>query len=70
MALETTQEPAPAGASPFQKDCARCGHVTVCTIFRAVVQLMAKWPDDNRPFEAVDLAKICKKFQLKLPKVK
>lgn len=40
----------------------------VCSIVRAVAPLMEKWPENDRPFEAADLAKICGEFQLKIPK--
>jgi len=46
------------------KSCKFCSHVKVCSIYRAVKPLLGNWEEKDRPFEAEQLAKICKEFKL------
>ena len=48
--------------SKLQKKCGKCGHVSVCSIFRAVGPLLQNWTDDTRPLDPEDLAMICDEF--------
>lgn len=41
------------------RSCAICGHLPVCTVFRAVGQLLEKFDEDDRPFEPVAMGSIC-----------
>ena len=47
------------------RKCSQCAHLNVCAIQRAIIPLLNNW-QSNRPFEAEEIAKICKEFQLKL----
>lgn len=40
----------------------RCGHVKVCSVFRAVAPLLTNWEEGSRPFEAESLAAVCGEF--------
>jgi len=46
------------------KSCKMCSHVKVCSIYRAVKPLLGNWEEQDRPFEAEEIAKICKEFKL------
>jgi len=46
------------------KSCKMCSHVKVCSIYRAVKPLLGNWEEKDRPFEAEEIAKICKEFRL------
>ena len=46
------------------KSCKMCSHVKVCSIYRAVKPLLENWEEKDRPFEAEEIAKICKEFKL------
>lgn len=50
--------------STFRKaSCKSCGHVRVCAIYRAVSPLLERnFTDETRPFDAEDLACICREF--------
>ena len=48
----------------LDKSCKLCGHVKVCSIYRAVKPLLGNWEEKDRPFEAEEIAKICKEFKL------
>lgn len=48
----------------FDKNCKLCSHVKVCAVFRAVKPLLENWEEQDRPFEAEVVAKICKEFRL------
>ena len=48
----------------LDKSCKLGSHVKVCSIYRAVKPLLGNWKDKDRPFEAEELAKICKEFRL------
>lgn len=51
------------GDTPIvEKRCEICMHIWVCAIYRAIKPLMENWPEDHRPFEASEVAKICKAF--------
>jgi len=41
--------------------CTKCAHIKVCALFRAIAPLLQSWKDD-KPFEAEQLAVICKSF--------
>jgi hypothetical protein len=48
---------------PYAKrSCTFCAHLPVCTVYRALTPLLEKWTDDTRPFDAADIANICKTF--------
>jgi len=36
--------------SKLLRRCGRCGHVVVCSVFRAVGPLLQGWTDESRPF--------------------
>ena len=46
------------------KSCKMCSHVKVCSIYRAVKPLLGNWEEQDRPFEAEEIAKVCKEFKL------
>ena len=48
--------------SKLLRRCSRCGHVRVCSVFRAVGPLLQGWTDESRPFEAEALAMVCGEF--------
>ena len=48
----------------LDKSCKQCSHVKVCSIYRAIKPLLGNWSDKDRPFEADQIAKICKEFKL------
>jgi len=48
--------------SKLHRKCGGCGHVKVCSVFRAVAPLLKGWTEETRPFEAEELATICKEF--------
>ena len=48
--------------SKLQKKCGKCGHVSICSVFRAVGPLLQNWTDETRPFDPEDLAMICGEF--------
>ena len=48
----------------LDKSCKLCSHVKVCSIYRAVKPLLGNWEEKDRPFEAEEIAKICKEFKL------
>jgi len=48
--------------SRILRSCVRCGHVRVCSIFRAVAPLLANWEEGSKPFEAESLAAVCREF--------
>ena len=50
----------------LETTCDKCGHLVVCSIFRAFAPLMMKEFEDNIPIEPTDLAKICNQFSLDL----
>ncbi len=59
-ASQTETQPSPSLS--VKRNCGKCGHVKVCAVFRAVDPLMKNWEEQDRPFEATDLASICKEF--------
>ena len=46
----------------FIRSCTQCGHISICSIMRAIAPLLGDFADEHRPFEATDMARICKKF--------
>ena len=42
--------------------CAKCGHLGICAIYRAIKPLMGNWDDSTRPLEAEQLASVCKLY--------
>lgn len=44
------------------RSCTSCGHISICTMMRAVAPLLGDFEDEHRPFEPTDMARICKKF--------
>jgi len=46
------------------KSCKMCSHVKVCSIYRAIKPLLGNWEEQDRPFEAEQIAKVCKEFKL------
>ena len=48
----------------LDKSCKLCSHVKVCSIYRAVKPLLGNWEEQDRPFEAEEIAKVCKEFKL------
>ena len=42
--------------------CTDCAHVRVCTVYRALADLLKRWTPETLPFEAENLAIICKEF--------
>jgi len=45
------------------KSCERCSHLNVCAVYRAVAPLLNSF-EARKPFEAKELARICKEFEL------
>ena len=58
QAIKTTPE-APVS---FKRSCAKCRHLNVCTIVRAISPLLQNWEEGHRPFEATDAAAICREY--------
>jgi len=56
-----TPKDLPKEAGP---QCTKCGHIKVCAVFRAIAPLMEdfKKKGGEPPFEAVEMAKICKNY--------
>tara|TARA_Y100000310_G_scaffold55360_1_gene50777 strand:- start:399 stop:614 length:216 start_codon:yes stop_codon:yes gene_type:complete len=54
------------GETPILEDvvrnCAGCGHVSICTILRAFSPLLGQFAEEHRPFESDQLAVICTKW--------
>jgi hypothetical protein len=48
--------------SKLLRRCSRCGHVVVCSVFRAVGPLLQGWTEESRSFEAEALAMVCGEF--------
>ena len=47
----------------IQLSCTSCGHMTVCSVIRDLQRNFAEnFTEKTLPFEAYELAKICKKF--------
>lgn len=44
------------------RSCAACGHVSICSVLRAVAPLLGGFDDEHRPFEPTEMAVICKKW--------
>ena len=57
-AKESAAEKAPA----TPPSCLKCGHLKVCAVYRALAPLMGNWPDEQRPFEAQEIAGICSEY--------
>ena len=53
------------GVPIMKRRCRLCTHFNVCSIYKAIHPLMENWPDSQRPFEAEDIAQICKEFKLR-----
>jgi len=49
-------------STKFFASCSSCGHIRVCSLFRAIAPLLEKWTDETKPFEAESLASICKEY--------
>jgi len=49
-------------AQPIKLSCSKCAHVRVCTVYRALADLLKRWTSETTPFEAEQLATICKEF--------
>jgi hypothetical protein len=52
----------PARHPIAKRSCTGCAHLPVCTVYRALTQLLEKWTDQTRPFEAADVANVCTTF--------
>jgi hypothetical protein len=52
----------PRDAVSFKRSCARCAHLNVCTLTRAIAPLLGNWEEGHRPFEPADLAGICLEY--------
>jgi hypothetical protein len=52
----------PVDAPIIPASCEMCSHVIVCAIYRAVKPLMDNWPEYQRPFNAEEIARICRQF--------
>lgn len=52
----------PARHPIARRSCTGCAHLPVCTVYRALTQLLEKWTDATRPMEAAALANICRHF--------
>jgi len=62
-ATEAAIQPPALKHSPISsRNCKKCNHLPICTVYRAIKQLLEKWTQQTRPFEAEDLATICKAF--------
>ena len=61
-AVTTEEEQAPTSL-PFRKSCKECSHLPVCSLYRAIAPLMENFKE--KPFEAEQLAIICKELLLK-----
>lgn len=59
--VKKTQSTALSQNNYFIKKCIRCAHLRVCTLFRAIAPLLEQWSEE-KPFEAEDLAQICRYF--------
>jgi len=46
----------------FELSCETCGHLVVCSIFRAFAPLIRKEFEGNEPIQPTDLAKICNQY--------
>lgn len=46
----------------FVRSCTQCGHISICTMMRAVAPLLGDFTEEHRPFEPTDMAVICTKF--------
>jgi hypothetical protein len=47
------------------RSCEKCSHLPVCSVYRAIAPLINSF-EVRKPFEAKELAKICKEFTLSL----
>jgi hypothetical protein len=52
------------GVEPI-KSCEKCSHLPVCSVYRAIAPLINSF-EVRKPFEAKELAKICKEFTLNI----
>jgi len=59
MATQVKQRPKPLFLS---NSCTKCAHIRICAVFRAIAPLLESWQGETRPFEAEQLANICKSF--------
>jgi hypothetical protein len=50
----------------LEKTCDKCGHLPVCSIFRAFAPLIRHEFEENPPVDPTHLAKICEFFGLDL----
>ncbi len=48
----------PGEALSFKRSCAKCAHLNICTLTRAITPLLANWEEPHRPFQPTDLAAI------------
>ncbi len=46
----------------IENNCSECGHIIMCTVFRAFAPLMRKEFEDNEPIDPNHLARICDEF--------
>lgn len=58
----TAKKELPDEPTSFLARCSKCGHARVCSILRAIAPLMTNWDDKTRPFEADEIASICKAY--------
>ncbi len=60
MQVEVERPGSPEEA--LDRSCAGCGHISICTMMRAVAPLLGDFEEENRPFEPTEMARICKKY--------
>lgn len=46
----------------FEQTCDKCGHLPICSVFRAFAPLMRKEFEKDMPINPIFLGKICTKF--------
>lgn len=45
--------------SSLLTSCLKCGHVSVCAVFKAIKPLMGNWEAGQQPFKPEDISKVC-----------
>lgn len=61
--MQTTTSKAPTVKTPFTRECTSCGHIVVCSLFRAIAPLIEQsFTDETKPIEAKNLAQICNQY--------
>jgi len=39
--------------------CLKCGHISICAIYKAIKPLMGNWEEQQQPFKAEEISKVC-----------